>query len=698
MALKVGELFALISAKDGPFRKTMDDVESRMKSVAQNMTNVGQKMTLALTAPIVAAGAAVFKYGADMDENLNKTKVIFKDQANVMEQWSKTTLRTIGIANVTALDMAAKYGDMATSMKFATKTSADMSRHIVNLAGDMASLKNISIDIADTALTGIFTGETESLKARGIVMTQSILQEYAYSKGIKTSIKNMSQKALVALRLAFVTDALKNSIGDFENTNQSATNQLRIFKEGLKELAVSFKNVLLPTITNVLIKINNLILRLSKLPESVKKVIVVVAGLVAVMGPLLIAAGAVTNAVVKLMPLMRGLATMIKGVSAASMLLVGKFLILAAAGVAIGYVATIIMDNWKLMPEFFSAMWGQISANFLMVKEMFLFGWKAIKLGFYGMMSGILSKGKTGLLKIYDLMAKIPKIGDAYKQAADTIRKSGDPFESIIAETKKEMTDQLTGPNSSIEKYNKATERFKKIKAELAKGAGKTHSDIMAGFKDMLTLPDLGDDELDLEKLIKGANTSDDFLKMIEDMGGDAFTGLDKTGEKVDELKSKIAEMVDATVQNSKNFMDAFGGMFDKVQKFARISPAQLLARQQAKTMAMQEWERLMQQMKAKIGTGKMYSALMEAGPGRLGELRAMSGMTASQLGGFGEQYRSQAGMALTAGAQQTGMDFKSQQRLSGITINVTGNQISSDNVDDIMNQMVDRLRTEGMG
>ena len=64
--------------------------------------------------------------------------------------------------------MASTFGDMATSMGLSTEQAAQMSTTLVGLAGDLASFKNIGIDQAQTALAGIFTGETESLEAAGV--------------------------------------------------------------------------------------------------------------------------------------------------------------------------------------------------------------------------------------------------------------------------------------------------------------------------------------------------------------------------------------------------------------------------------------------------------------------------------------------------------------------------------------------------
>ena len=54
-----------------------------------------------------------------------------------------------------------------------------MSTTLTGLAGDVASFYNISQDEAYTKLKSVFTGETETLKDLGIVMTQSALDSYA---------------------------------------------------------------------------------------------------------------------------------------------------------------------------------------------------------------------------------------------------------------------------------------------------------------------------------------------------------------------------------------------------------------------------------------------------------------------------------------------------------------------------------------
>ena len=184
--------------------KKMQSTEKKVKAFGKNMEGIGNTLTKFVTVPVLGAATASFKLASDLSESLNKVNVAFGKNAKEVEDWSKTTLKSFGISQGSALDMAALFGDMSTSMGLSTDMSAKMSKSLVGLAGDLASFKNIGIDQAQTALAGIFTGETESLKQLGIVMTQANLQQFAYSQGIQKNIQDMTQAEQVQLRYAYV--------------------------------------------------------------------------------------------------------------------------------------------------------------------------------------------------------------------------------------------------------------------------------------------------------------------------------------------------------------------------------------------------------------------------------------------------------------------------------------------------------------
>lgn len=293
----IANLLIKIGADIENLKKGMTEAQNKVNKTADAFKKAGTVMTMGVTAPILAAGAASFKMASDVAESVNKVEVAFQKNADEVQAWAKTTLSSIGLAEGTALDMAANYGDMATAMGKTTAQAAKMSIEMVNLAGDMASFKNIDIAQASTALTAIFTGETESLKRLGIVMTETNLQAYALSRGIQENIADMDQATKVQLRYEYVMEMTKNSQGDFARTQEGAANQMRMFTEGIKELGASLGEQLLPIITPIIAKLNSMVQTFAALDDEQKRTILTIAGIAAAIGPLLIAIGSAIKSI-----------------------------------------------------------------------------------------------------------------------------------------------------------------------------------------------------------------------------------------------------------------------------------------------------------------------------------------------------------------------------------------------------------------
>lgn len=273
------------------FSTEMQNSMRAIGSFGKQMSDLGRSMSLYVTGPLLAGGAAAVKFASDYNESLNKVNVAFGPASNSVKEFAKTSLTSFGLSEGAALDAAATYGDMGTSMGLTTSQAAKMSTSLVGLAGDLASFKNIGIDQANTALASVFTGETESLKKLGIVMTEANLQSYALSQGIKTQYKDMDQASKVNLRYAFVMNATKNAQGDFARTGGGAANQMRIFQESLKQLAQQFGSVILPAFTKAITYVNGMITSFGSLSEGSKTLIIGIAGIAAATGPLLTVMG-----------------------------------------------------------------------------------------------------------------------------------------------------------------------------------------------------------------------------------------------------------------------------------------------------------------------------------------------------------------------------------------------------------------------
>lgn len=320
--------------------KALTKAQKGLDNFSNKAKDVGGKMSLFITAPIVAAGGAAIKFASDYQESLNKVDVAFKDTSSQVKSFAKTALNSFGIAEGTALDMAALFGDMSTSMGLTTGEAAKMSTALVGLAGDLSSFKNMNIEEVTTALNGVFTGETESLKRLGVVMTEANLQHFMLSQGIKGNIKDLNEAQKVMLRYEYVMAKTSNAHGDFARTGGGAANQMRIFNEGLKELGAQFGNVMLPLFTELITKVNGIVRQLRELDPETKKTILAFAAVAAAIGPLLLALAAMSTAINVTITSVRTL-TVAFNLLAASPIAIVASAIVAAAGAMVYFGAKV---------------------------------------------------------------------------------------------------------------------------------------------------------------------------------------------------------------------------------------------------------------------------------------------------------------------------------------------------------------------
>jgi hypothetical protein len=285
-----------ITGDSKKLNQSLKSASSNLKSFGSKLSSIGANLSLRVTAPLGLAGGAAIKMASDFQESLNKVDVAFKGSSKEVRDFAKTTLREFGIARGTALDMAALFGDMATSMGLTTGEAAKMSTSLVGLAGDLASFKNMNIEEVTTALNGVFTGETESLKRLGIVMTEVNLKQFAMEQGIKKNIKEMTQAEKVALRFQYVLSTTGNAQGDFARTSGGAANQMRIFQESLKEVGANFGNLLLPLFTDFVKKANGFITAFGSMSRESKVLALQIAAVAAALPLVITAVGGLATA------------------------------------------------------------------------------------------------------------------------------------------------------------------------------------------------------------------------------------------------------------------------------------------------------------------------------------------------------------------------------------------------------------------
>lgn len=207
--------------------------------------------TLAIVAAAGAGAATKFSKhcidaASDLQEVANVIDVTFGQKASKVDEWAKNQASSFGLSETAAKRYIGTYGTMAKQFGFTTEQAADMSIELAKLTGDVSSFYNISDQLASVKLKSIFTGETESLKELGVVMTEANLNAFALSKGTSKPLKEMNEHEKTALRYSFVLDRLSHAQGDFARTSDSYANSMRTLSLEFENMKIKIGNELMP--------------------------------------------------------------------------------------------------------------------------------------------------------------------------------------------------------------------------------------------------------------------------------------------------------------------------------------------------------------------------------------------------------------------------------------------------------------------
>lgn len=260
----VGQIGLDLVVNKSEFEKQMSGIQGLAKKVGKSLAAAFAVKKL------VDFGKSCIELGSDLSEVQNVVDVTFPHMSKQIDQFAKNASTQFGLSETMSKRFTGTFGAMAKAFGFNEKAAYDMSTTLTGLSGDVASFYNISQDEAYTKLKSVFTGETESLKDLGIVMTQTALDSYALANGFGKTSANMSEMEKVALRYKFVQDQLTSAAGDFSRTSDGWANQVRILQLQFDSLKATIGQGLINVLSPVIKVINTIIGKLMSLANAFK--------------------------------------------------------------------------------------------------------------------------------------------------------------------------------------------------------------------------------------------------------------------------------------------------------------------------------------------------------------------------------------------------------------------------------------------
>ena len=260
-------------------KKGLKIIKNESKSTAEAMTSnfstaFKKIAVLAVSAfslkKVIDFSKSCLSLGSDLAEVQNVVDVTFKSMSSGINSFAQTAITQFGLSETAAKKYAGTFGAMSKAMGLSESAAYEMSTAVTGLTGDVASFFNLSADEAYTKLKSIWTGETETLKDLGVVMTQTALDNYALNNGFGKTTKNMTEQEKLMLRYRYVMSSLSDAQGDFARTQDSWANQTRVLSLRFESLKATLGQGFINVFTPILKGLNMLLGKLQTVANAFK--------------------------------------------------------------------------------------------------------------------------------------------------------------------------------------------------------------------------------------------------------------------------------------------------------------------------------------------------------------------------------------------------------------------------------------------
>ena len=356
---------------------------------------------LATTSDIVTDALTAFGLTAQDSGHFADVLAAASSNANtnvsMMGETFKYCAPIAGSLGFSVEDTAEAIGLMANAGIKSTQAGTSLRTIMANLSGEVkicganigevtiatsnadGTMRDLSDILADCRVA--FSGLSESEKAAA---AESLVGKNAMSGFL--ALMNAGEGDINKL-----SGAIDNCDGAAQNMadtmNDNLEGQLTILKSALEELAISFGQLLIPALREVVQWLQGFIGFLNSLPEGVKKTIMVIALVAAALGPVLIIIGKVISAIGTIMtivPKVAGVINVVKGAFAAlnATMLANPIVLIIAAIAALVAAFIYLWNNCEGFRQFWINLWENVKQIAVAVweglKTFFAAAWQAI--------------------------------------------------------------------------------------------------------------------------------------------------------------------------------------------------------------------------------------------------------------------------------------------------------------------------------
>jgi hypothetical protein len=196
------------------------------------------------------------KSATDLGETMSKTSQVFGDSTGEITAQADMLAKSFGLPKGAILDAASSFGLIGKGAGQSQVQAASMSKAMTQLAADASSFHNVPLDVALEKIRAGLTGESEPLKAFGVLMNEDAVKAEGLRLGLVKSGQEMNEQAKIAARASLIQKGLADASGDLSKTQGGVANQWRKLTGGLENFGTSIGELLLPALSEGVVMLN----------------------------------------------------------------------------------------------------------------------------------------------------------------------------------------------------------------------------------------------------------------------------------------------------------------------------------------------------------------------------------------------------------------------------------------------------------
>ncbi len=338
---------------------------------------------LAATSDIVTDALTAFGLTAADSGHFADVLAAASSNANtnvsMMGETFKYAAPVAGALGFSVEDVAEAIGLMANSGIKASQAGTSLRTMLTSLAGNV-KLSSDSMGIMEVSTTNA----DGSMRELGDILTDlrfcfSKMTEAEAASNAENIVGKNAMSGFLAVMQAAPADIekLSTAIEKCDGTSESMADtmqdnlngQITILKSQLQELAISFGDMLMPVIREVVTHIQGIVDWLNGLSETQKKLIMVIALVLAAVGPVLIIIGKIATGIGALMSLASSLGPLLGVIKGAFAALTGPVGIAIAVIAALTAAFTFLWNNCEGFRNFWISLWENIKQTAAAVVE-----------------------------------------------------------------------------------------------------------------------------------------------------------------------------------------------------------------------------------------------------------------------------------------------------------------------------------------